>query len=296
MKNAALSFSILLACGSIAAAAISFAGCSSDPEAPVTPVVVDAGSDTKVVVLDTKPPAPISCQGAFEGPCVAPPSKTGATVCTDLMLNEFLDCFGTDGDEAKCMATTKKYPACNTCILTTWLAGNSIDVAACVKAIDPSGTCATAVHCERTCVAEVCAECDPEKGTGRTSTTSQLDNCEVDSVFRGSATKPKGKCYDLAAKEATACETDSRFAVCFITSKASLVNFWRGACRDKGDFITKVDVDDGTFPPPAGDAGTDTGTATDTGAAGDTGGATDTGTSTDSGSDSGVLPDLGLPG
>ncbi len=234
----------LYACAALALLAACSTGTgSSQPRADggvdsAVVVVTDTGGGPVVVQPDTRPPAPLGCQQPLPSTfaCEAPTSRTGATVCTDAMIEAFFDCFGTDGDATKCTAAQKAYPACNTCILSTWLDGQTIAIGSCIKAIDPTSSCATTVPCRADCLEAVCAGCDETKGSGRTSTTSALDNCYTDAIWRGSSTKPKGNCYDVAAKEYVTCQADPRFLYCFVQSKADLLPFFRGACRDGGNW------------------------------------------------------------
>jgi len=272
MKHGAITFAFLLAAG--AAGGVAFTGCSSDP-APANPTPgTDAAVDS--VAIDSKPvdtgkpdvPAP-SCAAPIEGfACEAAADRTGKTVCTDEMIKEFMNCFGTSGDEAKCTAARTKYPQCNTCVLTDWLkvnpdtGGGSLDVAACIKKVDPTGPCSGATNCYYDCNDWVCSECDDTPGSGKTGSMSSSAalECERDARSAGSSTKPKGACYDIAYKEFTTCQSDERFRYCFVRTLADLEFFLRGACRDGGNW-SNVTVDKPT------DAGvTDTGTLpTDTG-------------------------------
>lgn len=248
-----------------------FVGCGGDDPAPVaedtgTPVtdtgVIDTGKpDT--IKTDTPPPS-LSCMAplptGFE--CKAPTAKAGKTVCTDAMIEEFSNCFGTSGSSAKCTAAQKAYPQCNTCILKDWLDNNSIDTAACIAKIDPASTCGKTVKCNSDCLDAVCPadDCDTTEGSGvKGGTSTQRGDCYADAQAKGGTVKPKGVCYDLATKDYGACATDPKFTFCFVSSIADITTFFRGACRDNGDW-SKADV-----PMPT-DAGTDapaTETATD---------------------------------
>ncbi|MGZ3453718.1 MAG: hypothetical protein ACXVEF_29205 [Polyangiales bacterium] len=311
MKNGVLAFALLLSAGVCGVAG--FAGCSSSDETPQE--TADAGGDSSPAdtgapkdtgtLPDTAPST--SCQADLPSDfmCNKPADKAGSTACTDKMLTEFLNCFGT-GDTAKCTAAQKAYPDCNKCVLSTWIitnpsGGGSIDVGACIQKIDPTGTCGTSVQCDTDCYNTICESCDTTAGSGSSATRSEFDDCYRDTRFAGSSSKPKGKCYDLATKAAKTCLADAKYANCIISSIDSVKNFYRGACRDNANW-TNADKADGTETTDAGtDSGSDTG-ATDSGAT-DSGatdsGATDSGATDSGATDSGVLPDLGvdvLPG
>jgi len=271
MKHGAFTFALLLAAG--VAGGVAFVGCSSSDEAAPAPTDSGVAADSAPVdtgaTKDTAPPVDtglVPCEAKLDKAfaCEEPAVKAGKTVCTDVMINEFMNCFGTDGDSKKCTAAQTKYPQCNTCILTDWLADSRIDVAGCVKKIDPTGTCGKTIGCTQACLDMTCSsdECDDTPGSGSTSTRSQLDDCyRAVQQKPGSSIRPTGQCWDVAVKDYAACSGDAKFTYCFVRAKTDLLTFYRGACRDNGSWA-KADQPDGSE-----DAGvTDTG-ATDTGAA-----------------------------
>jgi hypothetical protein len=67
--------------------------------------------------------------------------------------------------------------------------------------------------------------------------TSARIDCWRDAQLKGSATKPRGVCYDVATKDYAACATDERFAPCFVTTVEDVTYFARGACRDGGSWV-----------------------------------------------------------
>jgi hypothetical protein len=219
-------------------------------DAAVDPVPVDSG-----VFIDTSPPPfdsgrrethidpPPGCAQSIAGfACTPAADRTGKTVCTDAMIEEFLNCFGSTGSEKRCTDAQKNFPECKTCFLTDWLKVNpdtgaaKVDIAACIKKIDPASTCSGTVNCSVDCVDWVCAECDDTPGSGSTSSSSEALDCARDAQSAGTASKPKGACYDLGYKDYEACESDPKFARCFLRTIEDLRYFYRGACRDGGDW------------------------------------------------------------
>ena len=267
MKNGALTFAFLVVAG--AAGGVAFVGCSSPAEPLVAPA--DTGVDTAPVdtgkaPADTNPPVetgPVSCAAPLDSSfkCQAPPAKAGQKVCTDEMLTEFATCFGS-GDTKRCSAAQTKFAACNKCVLADWLYGDParyIDTGACIAKIDPAEPCAKLFACNIDCQTAVCSECDPTTGSGKTATTSEQSDCMNAAVKKGgTAAVPKGACYDVAAAPLTAaaCNTKANIAVCFVRTTDDVIKFYRGACRDGGDW-SQADIDKTVMT----DAGVDTGKA-----------------------------------
>ncbi len=189
-----------------------FVGCGSDDPAPVAEDTGTVATDTGTAVDTGKPDTfkpdtgPLTCRMAplptgFE--CKAPTAKVGKNVCTDAMIEEFSNCFGS-GSAAKCTAAQKAYPQCNTCILKDWLDNNSIDTAACIAKIDPASSCGKTVKCNSDCLDAVCPvdDCDTTEGSGaKGGTSTQRGDCYADAQAKGGTVKPKGVCYDLATKD-----------------------------------------------------------------------------------------------
>ncbi len=131
--------------------------------------------------------------------------------------------------------------------LKTWTYGDAgyFDTGACMHAIDPDSGCGEAWRCNTDCVAAACSDCDPTEGTGAAGgTTSEFDDCAARAAGAGSATAPKGACYDLAAKDLQLCRLNTKVAVCFVDSVADVARFITGACRDGGDWskVTAIDA------------------------------------------------------
>jgi hypothetical protein len=207
--------------------------------------VVDTGSDSL---------APYTCQSPLPPSfaCSEIPHTKGMRVCTDAMIAEFVSCFGA-GDPVRCNAAQKNYPECSACILEKWIIVSSagvgvVDTPSCIQLRDPDGACGRITRCNTDCLEAVCGDCDSTAGTGRTSARSELDDCYADARFAGSPAKAKGACYDLASKDAVACSMIEDLAPCFLHTADDLTTFYRGACRDGGDWSATG---------PAADAGTD---------------------------------------
>jgi len=204
------------------------------------PPPFDSGRDTRPIV-----DPPPSCDTSIDGfACTPAADAPGKTVCTDAMIEEFLSCFGPSSDEKRCLAARKTYPGCDTCMLSDWLKINpdtgrgTINIAACIKKIDPVSKCSGAVNCAVDCEDWVCAECDDTPGSGKTGSSSSSERleCERDAQSPGTTTRPKGACYELAYKDYVDCESDPRFRYCFVRTTEDLRYFYRGACRDGGSW------------------------------------------------------------
>lgn len=114
-------------------------------------------------------------------------------------------------------------------MLRDWLDGGSLNVGACVLAVSPGNPCGKTVKCGFDCLAEVCADCDPSAGTG-TSGSSEMDECYTNESDIG------GKCYAVAMKDYPECAGDPKLSVCFPMDVDAVIPFYRGACRDGGDW------------------------------------------------------------
>jgi hypothetical protein len=267
----ALPLLALLLAGS-AVGALSLSGCSSSSSA-TTPPADDTGSADTGTVTDTgtkpdtadaapKPDTgPISCATdlATDYACATPKIPAGGTVCTETMIQEFdTACFG--GDATTCAAWTKKYADCDKCTGKFLSAGGWVESGYCMQALAPTSTCGKLSVCNIDCYETVCETCDTTDGSGRTASTSEYQDCIADAQFAGSASRPKGRCYDIVTKalKTAACTTTAPTDGC-----TDVIQFFRGACRDNADWSHMTDPAFG-----ATDAGTDTGGATDAADAG----------------------------
>jgi hypothetical protein len=215
------------------ALALLFLACSKEENAaslPVDSAVVDSEPpvDSATEVVDAEV-ITASCIGSLDAgfACRSPKVRAGRTVCSDAAIRALVVCFGTDSKA--CSDATAQYPACATCV-KDWFENDRIDFAACIHALDPTGTCATTVQCTLDCLDAVCATCDSRVGSGSTSMRSARDDCER------TATESTGACWDVAAKDYVACAVDARFSICFPRGGEQLLPFFRGACRDGGDY------------------------------------------------------------
>ncbi|MBK7397970.1 MAG: hypothetical protein IPJ34_17140 [Myxococcales bacterium] len=179
----------------------------------------------------------------FKCPTLEP--KVGQSVCTDAMLEQFLSCFSPDWSSIKCSAAQKAFPECNKCVLGEWLAEDRFDVAACVVAVAPKSVCAVAVGCALACRDAACPPtvCDQTPGSGIRG-GSEYEDCLLTVESAGSSTKPKGACYEVAAKDYAICAASPDLAVCFPKVKRDLLPFYRGACRDGGDWSHAIEATD----------------------------------------------------
>jgi hypothetical protein len=255
MRNGAVTFALVLA----VAYGVAFVGCGSDPDVP-TPQ--DGGSDAPDTSMsdtttvdtarvdtglpETAPVCPAALPSDFA--CVAPYLPIAQKVCTDKMLRALLSCFG-GGDDLKCIAAKKAYPACSSCVINDWLERGEVASASCIQTIDPAGSCGKTLQCAGDCAAKMCEGCAPPSRDACHQSVSAGPSADAGDAGDAGA---GSTCYQLAAKDVPACEADPKLRICFVRDAEDLVRFFRGACRDKGDW-SKADLPDGT----ESDAGTD---------------------------------------
>lgn len=180
--------------------------------------------------FDTAPPPPTTCATPLSPgfTCTAPAPGKGQTVCTDDAIRAIVNgCF--TGDGGGCDSARKKFPACERCMLQDWLDEGSLNVGACILAVSPGNPCAKTVKCGMSCLAEVCGSCDPSPGTG-SGGMSELDDCYSNESYEG------GKCYAVAMRDYVACSEEPKLSVCFPYDLDAVLPFYRGACRDGGDW------------------------------------------------------------
>ena len=231
--------SVLAACGGKVGLAVDF----------VDPPGVDAGADTwgdarieRPALPDASPPSfdvapppdadppPTGCETPLPPSftCVAPTPGKGQKACTEAALQKIVAaCFS--GSGSGCDAARKAEPACGRCILEDWIDNNMLAVGACVQAISPGDPCATTVKCTYDCLAEVCGSCDPTPGSG-SGGTSEMDACYSAGLEPGRA------CYARVGAEYEVCFSKPELSVCFPADIDAVIPFYRGACRDGGDW------------------------------------------------------------
>ncbi|MBI2389212.1 MAG: hypothetical protein HYV09_06310 [Deltaproteobacteria bacterium] len=273
MKHGAFTFAFLLAAGALGS--VAFAGCGGDDKETTptadTGVVGDTGGAVDTGATDTYKPetAPYTCAAPLPTgfACEEPAGKAGKTVCTDEAIDAIVTgCFSDTATSTTCTNARAKYKACDACTLTDWLVDFIwADSANCIKKVAPTDPCAKSIQCNFDCMLEICSteECDTTPGSGKTTTSSEWGDCIQAAQAKGTSTKPRGACYDIATKDYSACASKDGLGVCFPRSDYDYVLFFRGACRDGGDWSNV------TTDKPSGDAGTETG--------GETGGETGTG-------------------
>jgi hypothetical protein len=187
--------------------------------------------------VDTGGPPPLSCEQPVppDFRCTAPSPVAGKKVCTDVAIRALADgCFGYGATESKCNSAMKKYPACSTCMLEDWIHDNRLAIGACIQKVAPGDKCATTIECTYSCLDVACSECSWEPGSGMGG-GSEMDEC-----WEAAAS---GSCYSIAAKDYEACVSDPKTAVCIPNTVEDLMPFYRGACRDGGDW-SRADVPD----------------------------------------------------
>ncbi len=229
-------------------------GCSGG-EAASGPHDASVPNDAKAAP-DTRPD-PIRVDGYVNPPatfCIEPlrlefacapvVAKMGMTVCTDDALDGLTTCLSGAYDSAKCSAALSAHMACAECAFKTWAyATRTLDIGACLHAVDPDGKCGDAWRCNTDCLGTVCAGCSPEPRAGADGGSSELSEC-YDMATR--ETSESGHCYKHGVEQLAACRADPKTAVCFVETTADAVRFIRGACRDGGVWTVA-----------AGDSGTD---------------------------------------
>jgi hypothetical protein len=241
------------------------AGCgsNSDDSAPATEtdagVVADTAPDTQKPPADAAAEtAPSTCESALPSDfaCVEPEKGTPATTCTEEMLADFVQkCLATDlSVPSTCDAWKTANPACATCVASfSWseIDGQVYpDDYKCYWGImDPA--CAKAANCTWDCEAAACGDCDSSTPDGAGKTES--DYCVA------SVTNAGGKCYAVAAQKSAECFKTYKLDNCNVdeiysdspnltTMQQQILRFYRGACRDNGNWTNATSA--------GGDAGT----------------------------------------
>jgi hypothetical protein len=230
-------------------ASLSLVGCggrvtdeATSSDASVDSVAIDTAlpprrdSGTKPVPTEIGP-EPTGCAQRLDPSftCTAPDPLAGKAVCTDAMMQVVIDgCFGESATSTSCTSAQKKFPACAGCMINDWIIdGTRLAVAQCMQRIDPKNSCVITVECTYDCLEEVCMDCDYSPGTG-SSGGSEMDDCWA-SEAETQCAKP--------ASEYTACISDPKFSVCYPSSADALLPFFRGACRDNGNWARAYEPD-----------------------------------------------------
>lgn len=310
----ALSFCALF--GGVAALSAGFVGCSSSsgsdtPDDTGTPAD-DSGVDTTPPPTDTNPKdtavkdtAPFICDKALPDsfactPVAASEKGTPGTSCSEADLQAMVTaCVAPKfGIATGCDAWKTAHPDCATCV-GTWALAESVIKGKIYADRDKclyqqfDADCQTAWKCMFACDDAVCGACDQNPGTSSDGTTSEFQECANRERARGGTVVPKGVCYDKAAGKADTCFAGGSYDTCIVDELFSptgsggapdvpsmqneLVQFYRGACRDNGNWKNAKETCS-TPPCAAADAGTDAGdTGTDAASDADAGTA-DTGT------------------
>jgi hypothetical protein len=186
-----------------------------------------------------------------------PPSKD----CTEADLEDFvMSCIYADYKVGPgCTSWKDAHPACNTCVghwaLSTAVIPGQIypDRDKCYyQLLDPS--CSTSFLCMSACDEAVCDGCDPAPGSGASGKASEWQECVNRERAEGGTGSPKGACYDLAAGAALKCLSSAAdlTSPCVVNElfaptgtgghpdvtlmRPEVLVFYRGACRDGGDW------------------------------------------------------------
>ncbi len=211
----------------------------------------DTGRDT--FVPDVGPDVGPTCANPLPSDftCPAAKPKKGGTSCTDVAIQALIDgCFGSAATSGSCSSARSKYSACGKCVLGDFIDADTgtIDFAACMLAIDPKDTCARDVKCAGVCFADVCMDCDYASG--------DYDACQ------NAAVEPGGACEKYYSKGYIDCLGDPKYGVCAVRDIPDLLPFYRGACRDGGDW-SKASIPDPVDGGVSVDGGATDGGATD---------------------------------
>lgn len=214
------------------------------------------GAIADVAVVDSRPPSrpdsappppppkdsgPLVCDAPLAGftcPAVAP--AKGAKTCTDAAIQALVDgCFGETATSDGCEAARSKHPACEACALGTFLVdGAFIDMSPCMAKVKPASTCAKSIRCLYGCFDARCGACD--RFSSGPDGASEWEACLERASY------PDGACQPYGGDEYEPCLTDADLRVCVPYDVPDLLPFYRGACRDGGDW-SKAYVPDGTL-------------------------------------------------
>jgi hypothetical protein len=206
----------------------------------------DARPDTRPDSTPPPPPdgGPFVCDTPPGPGFVCPPAaKKGAKVCNDAAIRAILaGCFGAGASGESCSDARAKFASCGGCMLGTFLVDPGfIDIGACMAAVDPKSPCGARVGCTFTCYSETCASCDFSPGPDG---FSEFDEC-LERASEPPGAPGSGACWELGGKDYAGCTEDPKFAVCVPFDEAGLLPFYRGACRDGGNW-SKASTADGT--------------------------------------------------
>jgi hypothetical protein len=233
----------------------------------------DAGTDTRPVA-DTAEAAPILCD--LELPtdfaCVPATNRPAPkTTCSEQQLQDLVKaCVGDDISKTPsgCSAWKAANPECAQCTTAFSLTGYSSraipDRNMCYWVVFDDA-CDKALNCSFQCQSDVCGECSSEPNSSPDGKTTEYSDCAARARSNATSTRPKGKCWDIASKEAAACLDKVDVKVCYVDEywtptgaggkpdpvlmRQQIVEYYRGACRDGGDWTYRFS------PNPGGDAG-----------------------------------------
>lgn len=156
--------------------------------------------------------------------CGAASLPAAAKACSDEDLAGVVkNCFHAGGD---CPGWRAAHAACDACV-AAWVHPTLRGPywAACYKAIDKASDCGRLEHCAGDCLKHTCYN-------GSCSTDAEARSCEERVLSSGGAC---ATALDLTKWKA--CQADPQFLPCRrVENDAGLIQFYRGACRDGGDW------------------------------------------------------------
>lgn len=219
----------------------------------VADTTMEASVDSAPMLCDHKVSSTFDCE---------PPKKiaTPSSACSDAQLQAMADACIADplttspSGCGKWMADNAACAACVTDFANPTYPSHTIpQTEQCYWALFDD-VCDTTVQCYFDCVTEACAACAITAGSGMTATSTAWSDCA------DRTRSSKGTCWMVAARDASDCFAMSDTTVCRVDElaqakpdlaklKTQIVQFYRGACRDGGDWTNRTTT--------KGDAGTD---------------------------------------
>ena len=144
-------------------------------------------------------------------------------------------CFGPAPTEAA-SEHTKKYARAASASSTFITPGGYLDVGACIKKVNPRAAARAPSTASMTAGRTRAAAATRRRREARRSTTT-VSSRQSD---------PSGSCWEFGAKDYDSCTSDPELSVCVPATVDALLPFFRGGCRDGGDW-TKAETPDGTL-------------------------------------------------
>jgi len=232
----------------------------------------DAGTDSRppADAADTAPPL-CDQELPVDFACVPATNRPAPkTTCTEQQLQDLVKaCVGDDISKTPVgcsawKAANAECAACTTAFSLTGYSSRAIpDRNMCYWAVFDDA-CDKALNCSFDCQGLVCDGCSTEPNSSPDGKTTEYSDCTARARSNATSSRPKGKCYDVASKEAAGCLDKVDVDPCYVDElwtptgtggrpdpiliRQQIVEFYRGACRDGGDWTNRFT---------AGDAGVD---------------------------------------